>query len=479
MSKLEPFNVQLISPDKSRLAGLLPVQSMDIYDTEGNYHPQGLYSTEIFGRPGEKTRMTRHGFIDMRTEIMHPKLFSELCRTKNLYAGIFSGKIHAIWNAKEKDFEKSDILDGKTGYAFFMDHFHEINFRKNNSIKREQRLLLLQKYKQQSMYRYLIVLPAGLREIEVEDDGRTIEEPINDLYRKAMRVANTIAVRNQNVNDPTLDTARWTLQQTFNEIYEYIQNLLEGKKGFILGKWGTRVVHGGTRNVITAIDPAPKVLGGANEIDVNQTIVGLHQYMKGTIPLVIHNLKTGPFGTIITQLPGNIDLYEKETLMKISYTPNSRIKEKWGTADGLEDLINGFEDTSIRHNYATIDGHYIGLIYDDGKYIKFVDDIKSVPEDIDTSKIRGITWAEFYYYSIFNDSKKVIGLVTRYPITGPGSIYPSYLYLRATNHGKTKEELGLDWKPSGKYWYETPTRDEVFFDSMSIHATKASGLGAD
>ena len=36
--KIEPLNIQLINPDKSRLAGLLPVQSMDIFDTEGWIH---------------------------------------------------------------------------------------------------------------------------------------------------------------------------------------------------------------------------------------------------------------------------------------------------------------------------------------------------------------------------------------------------------------------------------------------------------
>lgn len=477
--KLEPFNIQLISPEKSRLAGLLPVQSMDIFDTEGNYHPQGLYSTEIFGKPGDKTRMTRHGFIDMRTEIMHPKIYNEICRIKNLYKGILTGTSYAIWNKQLKDFEKSDILEGSTGYAFFMEHFHEIKFTRNASNKREQRLILIEKYRKSCMYRYLIVIPAGLRDITVEADGRVIEDEVADKYRKVMRVANTIAVRGNNINDPILDTARNSLQQSFNEIYEYIETILEGKKGFLLGKWATRVIHGGTRNVITAIDPSPKDLTKDNQIDVNQTVVGLHQYMKGTIPLTIYNLKSGPWGNVITALPGNVNLYDRNTLESKMVVASGRTKEKWGTADGIEDTINGYDDVGIRHNYVTIDDHYLGLIYMDDKYFRVVTSIGEVPDGFDKNLVRPITWTELYYFSVFKQSKDVIGYVTRYPITGPGSIYPTYIYLKITNGGMSKEELGEDWKPTGNMWHEIPKYKEDFYDSMSIHINKAEGLGAD
>ncbi len=477
--KIEPLNIQLINPDKSRLAGLLPVQSMDIFDTEGNYHPQGLYSTEIFGRPGEKSRTTKHGYIDMRTEVLHPKIYLELTRLKNLYAGIMSGKSYAIWNPKEKDFEKSDILEGRTGYSFFMEHFHEINFYTNESLKREQRLIFIKKYRNTALYRYLIVLPVGLRDITEEDDGRVIEDDIADLYRRIMRVANTIAVRSNNPNDPSLDTARWSLQNTFNEIYDYIFNIIEGKKGFILGKWCTRVIHGGTRNVITAMDPSPEFLGDDKAIDIHDTIVGLHQLMKGCIPLVIYHLRNGFFGKTLTQFPGNLTLVNRDTLEIELVTPSEKTKEKWSTADGLEDLINNFEDTGVRWNPVTIDGRYLALIYQDDKHFRIFQDIKELPEGFDRVKVRAVTWTEMYYYSIFKTSKKLIAYVTRYPVITTGGIYPCHPYLRTTINGLVLEELGEDWKPNGNTWFEVPKYKELFFDSMCPHNIALTSLGAD
>ena len=478
----EPFNISLIDNSKTRLAGLLPVQSMDIRDTEGNFHPQGLYSTEVFGKPGEHARMNRHGYIDMRTEVLHPKIFLELSRLKNLYSGILSGTAYAVWDEQLKDFVKSDILDGKTGYSFFMNHFLDIKFEKNDSSMREQRILLIEKFRTASLYRYLIVLPAGLREIEVGADGRDTEDEINGLYRRVMRVANTIAVRSSNSNDTSLDNSRWLLQSTFNEIYSYIETILEGKRGFILSKWATRVLHGGTRNVITAMDAAPVKLGAENAVTVNDTIVGLHQYLKGTVDLSIYGIRTGYWGTVVTELPGNITVLDMRTKMPTTIKPSSRTKEKWGTIDGMEELFNGFSEASVRHKPALIENHFVGLIYMDDQYFKVVYDINEVPEGWDRNKVRPISWAELYYFSVYWQSKEVIAFVTRYPITGPGSTYPSRVFLRVTNNGLSRTELNDDWQPSEKVWHEIPNPAEPFFDSMSVHPSKTEGtmrLNAD
>lgn len=477
--KVEPFNIMLLDNNRNRLNGLLPVQSMDILDTDGNYHPQGLYSSEIFGKPGEKSRLTRHGYIDMRTEVLHPKIYLELSRLKNLYGGILAGTAYAIWNDKIKDFEKSDIIDGQTGYSFFMSHFNDIVFARNESSIREQRIMLIEKYRPKALYRYLVVLGAGLRDIETEADGRMVEDEINKFYRKIMGVANTIAVRSNNSNDPMLDTVRWSLQQTFNEIYHYIESILEGKRGFLLSKWGTRVIHGGTRNVITAMDPAPAVLGGPNALSVNDTIIGLHQYLKSTVDLSIYGLKTGPFGDVIGVLPGIIPLVNMKTLESELVTPSPKTKERWGTMDGLEGLINGYEEVKVRKKPVIIEDHYLALIYEDDQYFKIFKSIEELPNGFDRNKVRPVNWTDVYYYSVFWQSKEPVNFVTRYPIAGPGSIYACNSYLRITTEGLIREELTEDWKPSGKIWYEVPNYNGAFFDSMSVHPSKIKGLTAD
>jgi len=89
--------------------------------------------------------------------------------------------------------------------------------------------------------------------------------------------------------------------------------------------------------------------------------------------------------------------------------------------------------------------------------------------------------AEMLYLSVFEHSKTVIGYVTRYPITGTDSIYPSFIYLRTTVKSHSLYPLGDDWKPdtSKMKRINLPNKNTPFFDSMSVHGNKYKGLGAD
>lgn len=476
-----PFNISLLDPSKKRLAGLLEVKSMDIYDIDGTFHQQGLYSVPIFGPVGDTSRQTRHAYIDMRTEVLHPKVFLELTRLKALYKGILAGKDYAIWDDKLKDFTKNNIIDGYTGYSFFMEHFKDIVFPSNDSHSRELRIKLLNQERTKAMYRYLIVIPAGIRDIEVDDGDRVVEDEINPLYRKVIRASNTISIYMDDINSPSLNTVRWNLQCTFNDIYAYIESILSGKKGFLLSKWAARNIHNGTRNVITAGDAAPRELGSSDAISVSDSVVGLHQYMKATNELSIYNVKTGPLAPIINSIPGNIRAIDVNTLHSVTISPSIQVKDMWGGETGIEDLINSFGKLPARHKPIMIDGYYAALLYRDDKYFKVIYDIDELPKDKDKSKVKPITLAEMFYISVYLQSRKVAGYVTRYPITGTGSIYPSMIYLRTTVKGDNLIRLDDNWSPITDELpaINMPRYGEPFFDSMSVHSSKAIGLGAD
>ena len=476
-----PFNIYLMPNDRGQVAALLPVQSLDIYTTGGGFHPQGLYSDVIFGTLGSDIRQNKLSYIDIRTEIMHPKVFLELSKLKGLYKGIMSGSMHAIWDPEVKDFIKSNILDGKTGYSFFMSHFNEIVFSTNESTIRDLRIQLLDKSADKCMYRYIIVIPAGLRDIEMTEENRVVEDEINPLYRKLIRAANTLSVYTGKFNDPIHDTSRWTLQNAFNEIYTHIESILTGKKGFLLSKWGARNIHGGTRNVITAMDPAPKVLGSEEAITINDSACGLHQYLKGTGALSIYNVKTGPMMNIIENLPNDIVVIDKKTLKAKTISPSSFIKEKWGTDSGIEDLINGYEKLDARHKPILIDGEYAALIYRDDHYFKVFYDIDELPRDKSRSNVHPITWTEMFYISTYLTSKKVAAYVTRYPILTMGSIYPSFIVLKTTTRSQSLQRLDSMWKPveNENKAINMPITGEPFFESLQVHTSHYNGLGAD
>jgi hypothetical protein len=69
--------------------------------------------------------------------------------------------------------------------------------------------------------------------------------------------------------------------------------------------------------------------------------------------------------------------------------------------------------------------------------------------------------------------------VTRYPVTGQGSIYPSWPYVKTTVHSQSLKELDDQWQPTGNIAKDFPIRGERFYNSVSPHYTKLRRLGAD
>lgn len=480
-TKRDPFNIFLLSNQKSRLLGLLPVQSMDIFNLSGEFHPQGLYSVEVFGPLGSPERQKKHGYIDMHAQIMHPKDYIELSRLKGLYGNLMSGKAYATWDNAIKDFVKADAIDGKTGYSFFMEHFEEIVFQQNDSSIRDLRIDFITKTQKICMYRYLVVIPAGLRDIDYDENGSVVEDDINGFYRKVLRIRNTIIVNPNNLNDPALDMARWSLQKAFNDIYLYIESILQGKRGFLLSKVAARSVHGGTRNVITAIDPAPGILGDPDTHTVNDTLIGLHQYLKGTVELSIYGIRTGPMKYIVEGIPAAIPVVDPGTLCRVIIQPNEYIIAKWGSAKGIEDSMNKFEKTNARHLPVTINGYFAALLYRDDKYFRVLYDIRELPEGYDKSKVAPITWAEMFYISVYLQSKNVAAVVTRYPIVELGSITPTFVYLQTTVKQQTLQRLDDNWKPvtNEPKAAVMPVTGQPFYDSMSIHSSRVEEFNAD
>lgn len=475
-----PFNVSLLSTDKSAITGLFPVQSLDIFSTGTEFSVQGLYSPITFGEVGTKDRQNKFGFIDMRTEIMHPKVFLELTRLKGLYEGIASGAAYAIWDDKIKDFVKSDIIDGKTGYGFLMEHFNDIIHSENDSDIRDLRIKLLKKVHDKCMYRYLQVLPAGLRDLEIDSSGRPSEDEINNLYRKVLRAANAISIYSNKPNDPILNTVRWNLQKAFNDIYSHIESLISGKKGFLLGKFASRNIHGSTRNVITAADPGGAILGSKEAVTINDTICGLHQYLKGSVELSIYNIRNGPMMPVLAFLPTTAYVTDAKTLKRKQITPSNFLIDNWGTEDGIEKLINGYEKLTARHKPIIIDGDYAALLYRDHKHFKVFYDIGELPKEFSKTNVKPITWTEMFYISVYKQSKKVVANCCRYPIATKGSTYISNIYLNSTIKSESLVELDDNWKSNNNDPFSTfPIQGQPFVDSMSIHIAKTGETGAD
>jgi hypothetical protein len=88
---------------------------------------------------------------------------------------------------------------------------------------------------------------------------------------------------------------------------------------------------------------------------------------------------------------------------------------------------------------------------------------------------------ELGYIPIYHEIKKYSIELTRYPLTGIGSIYPGELFVRTTVRAKHLKELGPDWMPLGNDYTATqfPIAGLPFINTMIPHMARLKKLGAD
>jgi hypothetical protein len=477
-----PFNVKILELTQDRLKGLRPVRSLDIVDGSGtNFNEDGLFSTTIFGKVGDERRNVRFSYIDIKIPIFHPIIYRALMEMKKLYGGIIAGTEYAIWNKELSDFERSDLINGKTGFHFFVEYWGKIQFEMTKSIIRQQNILMIEKYKKVAMTSKIIVMPAGLRDIEVSASGRMQRDEINDFYHTLLATANTISDASVRSNPEMLNRARYNLQLCFNDLYNTIEGMIEGKKKLLMDKWASRRIMNGTRNVITAMDTSTPYLGSPGSVSFNNTVVGLYQLLKALLPIARYHIRNGFLTKVFLAVDLPAHLVNKETLKMETVSLKTDYFDRWMTDEGLDKVISSFAQEELRHKPIEIENHYIGLIYKGPDHsFKIIQDIDEVPDNRNKADVFPLTFCELLYLSCYTILNNYVGFVTRYPVTGVGSIYPSILHVKTTVKSEVRHELNDVWEPMDKNHtaYEFPTKGP-FVNSLVPHSAHLAKLGAD
>lgn len=480
-----PFNLEIMKLTDAKLQGVKPVTSLDLYETVGgNLHEDGLFSVGIFGRVGDEVRDQRFSYIKLGTSVFHPVIYKTLVQLKGLYQGIMAGTIYAKWDDALKDFVATNELQGRTGYAFFVEHWKDIQFQRTRSALRDVRLKLIEKYKDRAMVDKVLVLPAGLRDIEIGDDGRPVVGEVNTFYRKLLSVSRTIGDTKGHTESAALNLPRQVMQTAFNDIFDFFLNMLEGKKGFLQNRWGARRIASGTRNVISAMNGSSALLGGKRAPKFTDTIVGMYQMAQSVLPITIFHLRTKYLEPIFSLGDGKARLVDPKTLKGEVVHLDPISFDAWTTNEGLEKFVNAYSELTTRKKPIMVEDYYLALIYrgPDGTF-KIFSDIDELPAGFDRKHVTPVTPVELLYLSGYHDWNKYYGFVTRYPITGTGSTYPSTAYVKTTTEGEERRELDDNWHPySGDdhLALEFPRLDiDTFVDSLVLSPTRLAGLGAD
>lgn len=481
----KPLNFNILDIKSPWMRNLPFVSTLDTFEgLSRNFNDAGLFSTVIFGRPGTPERDARFGRINLKLDVLHPKIYKTIVSLKSIYEGILLGTTYAVWDEQTHDFVESNVLEGQTGMTFFVDHLEKIVFKESKSTQRQDKIDLIAKSisEQNYMVNQFLILPAGLRDIELDEDGSMSQDEINDKYKRCIGLANTVPDRIDPTSTDHIRLQR-SMQMVLNEIYDTIGSIIPGKGGLFRGKTASRNVHYGTRNVITAMDVSTRTFGTPGEPTINAANVGMMQAIKGIQPIANYHIRNGFLGKVFSDITTLPTLTNKETLKKEIVEVSNETMEYWGSKEGVDKLINRYSDTHTRQDPIVIeDNYYLGLIYIDKDEFKLFQDIDELPDSYDRNKVQPITLTQLLYCSIYAIGNNMYGLATRYPVTGPGSTHPCNIRVKTTNKSFIKYELDENWERiEGTPAIDFPntSKDATFMDSMSVHPGYLERLGGD
>lgn len=484
------MKLELLFPTKEYLNYVLPVTSTSTTISGGlEISEDGLFSTKIFGAVGSEERLDRFSYIDLNVNVIHPRIYRNIRKMSSLYRDIIDSKVKVIF---EKGKYKVDP-SGETGIGFFIKNIFDLIAETTESAERINMLKGFNKYRDKGLLlnKYLIVIPAGMRDFEVSDDGRITMDEINDAYRKVITDANMLKVGSIKNNDIYILRLQNRLEELTNEIYLR----LKGKKGFIGKNISGRKVDYETTNVISGKSRVIEDLEDGEEDAMSEAGIGILQYAKNIEPISKYMIKH-KFGLKIMDIQDSTATVYSNKLELSKVTVNDIIMKRWTDSKGLGSLLNRFRDYYFR-DYDVVINHnkeehypflfkvlspndmemYIGL--DVGVENK---ELKLYTKDYPSTYpyFRPIKYGEMLTIALNDTFGDAYGTITRHPIADQASI-PIVKFRVDT----TTEEIKVNIKEMSPIVTTTykvdnfPKMDATWNEALNPSYSLLKAMGAD
>ena len=257
--------------------GLKPVTSTELKTRTGEFAPDGLLSEDIFGVEGSLDRSKNMSFINLNTKIIHPTLYRHVTKLEPKLAKMFSTEISITINANGSI---TEVDDGITGIAAFIENFPKIKFRDLDSGPRKEIIKNLQQsYKDNTLFIDKIpVVPPDVRPVFETEEGELQIDELNNIYVSVLR--KSFQVKSAGSKGQFFDLLSYGLQLGVNAHDTFIQSRIEKKRGLIRGNiLGKRIDFSG-RAVIT---PGP-------ELDVGEIGLPLRMAVNIFQPFILNRM---------------------------------------------------------------------------------------------------------------------------------------------------------------------------------------------
>lgn len=489
-----PVNVSLIDTEAFiRQTGAMEVtSSLRTEPTTGNFHPHGLFSETIFGSPTSPERMRLFGYVALNTRIIHPKIFHNLIRLKRFFTSVMSGDTYAYFDNNEKMLVActEDTSGAGTGYAFFVEHLPKLQIPKSDSLVTQNRVEVLNKFRDNLFIDKWIIIPAGFRDYKEDSSGRGTTDDINKLYGSLINL--TKAVNPSAGERPVFDGIRLAIQKRCNSIYEYLNNILAGgqggKHGFLQHKYGHRALAYGSGNVISAATFNEATVDSPRYHTIDITKIPIVMAVASFQPVVVYQLKHVFMNGVINADHAQASAISPDTYELKYIHIKQKVIDQFVTGKGLAKLIERFKDTHFRNMEVVIPddegkNHYMFLVYEDGDKIYL---FRNMPEfkasfgaGFDEKKVHPMTYVEMMYIAVYLATKDKFVQITRYPAIEIGSSFITRAYISTTSPSKLVTFSTLGENPVTVTLPDWPIRGNQYVDSTQPHPSRLSGLGGD
>ena len=455
------------------LYNIVPVTNPVSRERGGVFTSDGIFSPFIFGVTQDEKK-SRFSYIDLHCQVFHPYIFEILVKIMRPALRIARGE--GSWTIN-KEGQPVELMqdDPKydpdaTGIQWLIDNWNKLEFKRNSSKIRDQRVKLIASYKKEDIViSKWLVIPVFYREIQMTNGIPTTPD-LDKWYVDLIRYSNSLTKASFSWNN---NNTKFRIQQTLLEIRKYGQTLVEGKHGYLKHAVIGKSVDYGYRSVISCVAMDTYDKPEDNPIDIYSSGIPLAQCCVTGFPFIktaVQEWLRQQFESYGSRFPAYNEKTGKVELIR------------------LEDPMSKFTETYIKHkidNWIETPGARFRPVHVPTEHgeMSFVypGHTKYNAPGLKGPDQRIFTWTDLLYICAYDVLKDKHVYITRYPISDYFGTFPSRVHVLSTL--KTCE-MQLNDTLYKDYPVIDPTLPEdvvatLFNDTITMAIVYLAGLQGD
>lgn len=447
------------------------IKSPVMFQRGNTPHPEGLFSTKIFGMT-PRDRKETFGYIDLGHIFFHPHIYKIIKRFFRNVEKIVNGSSFYIINS-EGHLVLSDEVHGETGVQFLYDNWEKIKWEYSDSPARNERIDAVMNTKKSEVFTSkLIVIPPFYRDVTSSSGGGKVPE-INNFYANAIRLASIL--KENDVFSFNLYSSQFAIQELLVDTYDYFKEKLQSKNGLLRKYLMGKNVDLCTRAVITASSfhaDKPEDL----QVNLRYSGIPISHILSLCNPFIISWVKKFFERELM-------DVSEKHLIDsrtgKVLQLVELKNPELVFTDKEITKKINSFiKDPDTRFKPVEVplkDGRMSYLVFHGTRYdLKNKDELASISN-------RKLTWTDVFYMACEDAVKDKHSIVTRYPLIDQYGLFVSRITVLSTT-------TTVPMQVGEKIYKNYPVVDlsvpeskiaTLFIDSVSFSNSYLPGLDGD